>query len=334
MVIFIFFLFMWCPKASYIVMDQDALKVLEGRDIHEKRLIASITKVMTAYVIIKEVDDLNAIVKVGSEINDAHGSNIYLKTNEEITIKDLLYGMMLRSGNDAATVLAYYLYNDVNRFVDLMNIYAKKIGMKNTLFQNPTGLDDDGTINISTAYDMALLTSKAMKDETFRKIFSTKYYSTKTNINSYTWKNKNKALFMKEFVTGGKTGFTKKARRTLITTASKKNMNITIVTLNVNDDFNFHVNKYNNIFKSYKKILILNKTNIKPIKSSVINFYVKDNYYMLTNNEKSLVQKLNIVYEVYDEEIKRKHHLVGKVVIYNNKDILYESPMYAKYMLS
>lgn len=327
LIIFLFFICINKVKASYIVLDQDNHNVLYGDNIHEKRLIASITKVMTAYVVINNAN-LNDEVTIDDETDLSHGSSIYLKKGEKIKIIDLLYGMMLRSGNDAATVLAIYTSGSVENFVNLMNEEVSKMGLKDTIFQNPTGLDDDGTKNISSAYDMAIITSNAMKNKTFKKIFSTKKYSVKTNLNVHVWQNKNKALYKSKYVTGGKTGYTKKAKRTLITTSSKDNMNIVIVTLGIDDDFNFHLNFYKNIFDKYNSYLILNKNNLdidnKYYKRS--NFYLSNNYHLiLMKNE---LKYINIIYEMYKYKSVHDGAVVGKVKVYRKSKEIYNAPIY------
>ena len=191
---------------SVILMDQDSKRILYSKDIHNVRSVASISKIMTAVVAL-EKGNLNKKVTIGEEIIGAYGSGIYIKQGEKLTLKDLLYGLMLRSGNDAALAIAYHVSGSVDKFVIEMNSLAKKIGMKNTTFNNPSGLDQEKG-NYSTSYDMALLQSYAMKNDTYRKIVGTKKYTLKTNKNVYVWHNKNKLLRMYEYTTGGKTGFT------------------------------------------------------------------------------------------------------------------------------
>ena len=210
--------------SSAIVMDLNSNRVFFEQNIHEQRLIASITKIMTAIVAI-EYGNLDDTYEVSEEVLDAYGSAIYIEMGEKLTLKDLLYGLMLRSGNDAAVVIAKNIAGSMEAFAMLMNETASKIGMTNSYFYNAHGLEEsDGTANLSTAYDMALLTKYAMENETFREIFATKNYSVKTNKKSYSWTNKNRLLHEYDFITGGKTGFTKKARRTLVTTASSNNI--------------------------------------------------------------------------------------------------------------
>ena len=187
---------------------------------------------------------------------------------------------MLRSGNDAALMVSKYVGGSVDNFVGMMNSKAHDIGMKNTLFVNPSGLDDDGG-NYSSAYDMALLTRYAMKYNEYRKIVSTKKYSLKTNMNTYIWKNKNK-LLSEDYITGGKTGFTEKAKRTLVSTGSKNNIDLIVVTIRDSDDWNTHKSLYNMIFNNYKSYKFLDKNNFKIIGNNYYkgSFYIKNDVYI------------------------------------------------------
>ena len=244
-------------NASSIVMDIDSGRILHQNNIHEKKLIASITKIMTAIIAI-ENNDINAKVTIGKEILTMYGTNIYIEVGEEITIKDLLYGLILRSGNDSAIALAAATSKTEENFVKLMNEKAKEIGMTNTIFENSHGLDEY-TQNISTSYDMALLSSYAYKNKTYREIASTNKYIAKTKNKTYLWYNRNKLLNNYEYCTGGKNGYTPNAGRTLVTTASKNDLNLTAVTLNISNEYNVHENLYNETFKKYKNYTILDK---------------------------------------------------------------------------
>ena len=270
-----------------ILMDMDSKRILYADDIHTQRSIASITKIMTAILAIEsgKIDD---IVTIGDEINESYGSGIYIKQNEEMKLKDLVYGLMLRSGNDAALSIAKNVSGNVDEFVKLMNEKAQELGMKNTVFNNPSGLDTPKS-NYSTAYDMALLTSYAMENEIYREITSKKKYTLKTNMNTYIWYNKNKLLNNYKYATGGKTGFTEIAKRTLVTTASKDNLNLVVVTLNDGNDFNDHKNLYEEAYNTYTNYQILKEGNIDIIDDEYYDdykFYIKDNFsYPLNNAE-------------------------------------------------
>ena len=294
---------------SAILMDIDSNRILYEENINEKRSVASISKIMTAVIAI-ESGKLNNKVIVGDEINSSYGSGIYIKIGEEMTLKDLVYGLMLRSGNDAALAIAKYVGGSVEEFVELMNKKAKDIGMKNTMFNNPSGLDQEKG-NYSTAYDMAILTSYAMKLDDYKKITSTKKYTLTTNKNVYSWINKNKLLYIYKYTTGGKTGFTEIAKRTLVSTATKDNMNLVVVTLNDGNDWQDHQKLFEYGFNNYTNLKILEKGYITIYDDKYYddyNLYIKNNYhYLLSNSEKN-----NLIFK-YELEKKRKVKTRDKV---------------------
>lgn len=280
-----------------ILMDQDSGRIIYSKNINKVRSVASISKIMTAIIAV-ESGKLNNEIVIGNEIDSAYGSGIYIKHDEKMKLKDLVYGLMLRSGNDAALAIAHHVGGSVDNFVKLMNEKAKQIGMKNTTFNNPSGLDEDKG-NYSTAYDMAILTSYAMKNKEYKKIVGTKKYTLKTNLNTYVWHNKNKLLNSYDYTTGGKTGFTKIARRTLVSTASKDNLNLVVVTLNDGNDFLDHKNLYIEAYNDYKIYTILKKGQVNIDDNKYYknyDYYIKNDFkYPLSNNEKdSIIVKFTI----------------------------------------
>ncbi len=282
--------------SSAIAMDLDTGRVLYGYNLDSKKLIASTTKIMTALIAI-EKGNLDDIVTVSDVIYEAFGSSLYLEVGEEISLRDLLYGLIMRSGNDAALVIASYISGSEEEFVYLMNDYAANLEMKNTTFYNPHGLEEsDGSANTSTVRDMAKLTKYAMENSTFREIFKTKDHVCKTNYKTYSWHNKNK-LLNEDYITGGKTGFTELARRTLVSTGSKNNLNIVVVTLNDPDDWQDHKNLYNNIFKEYKSYQIINKDKFKIDNENYYKnakFMVKNNFFMALTKKELKEVSINI----------------------------------------
>lgn len=315
--------------SSAIVMDTDNNRILYGYNLNDERLIASITKIMTAIVAI-EYGDINKKVVVTDVIEESFGSGIYIKVGEELTLKDLLYGLMLRSGNDAALMIAEFVAGSVDEFVYLMNDTASKIGMKNTTFYNPHGLEDSkGVGNTSTSYDMALLTSYAIKNDTFKEIFKTKKYTAKSSTKAYVWHNKNK-LLKHDFITGGKTGFTEKARRTLVSTGTKDDINLVVVTLNDPNDWKDHTDLYNSIFDNYENIEIINKEKFKindkyyPKNS----LYIKNSYNMTLNKKeiKGIKLEINLIkLETYDND-----DLVGHVLVSLDGKVYHKEPIYIR----
>lgn len=316
--------------SSYIAYDLDNDIVYYEKNVDDKRLIASITKILTAIVTIENVD-INKNVLVGEEVLKAYGSAVYIEIGEKLTIKDLLYGLMLRSGNDAAIVLAKNVAGSNDNFAKLMNKLATDIGMKNSYFINPHGLEDnDGNGNISTAKDMALLTRYAMKNKVFREIFGTKKYTVKTNYKTYSWTNKNKLLLSEDYITGGKTGFTKKAHRTLVTTGSRNNINVVIVTLNDGNDFLDHKNMYEEIFRKYKSVKVLDKDKIR-IKGEKLykdnTLYINNDIYVSVLSDKD---KIEIDYNIYENKKYRDNDVVGKVKIKLNDKVVRVEDVYVK----
>ena len=305
-----------------IMMDMDTNRIIYSKNINEQRSIASISKIMTAVLAI-ESGKMDDVIIIGNEIDKSYGSGIYIKKDEEITLRDLVYGLMLRSGNDASLAIANYV--DKDNFVKKMNEKAKEIGMLNTVFNNPNGLDEEKG-NYSTAYDMAILTSYAMKIDEYRKIVSTKKYSLKTNMNTYNWTNKNKLLFNYKYTTGGKTGFTEKANRTLVTTASKDNINLVVVTLVDPNDFEDHKKLFEYGFNNYYNVQILKKGYLNihdKIYYKKYNLYIKEDFkYLLNDNDK--------VYINYELSEIPKENITGKAKVYVNNKIIFSEDIYAE----
>ncbi len=330
-----FFVFFSCTVTIYaitdtakstIVMDMDSGRVLYEKNADEPRLIASITKIMTAVVAI-ENGNVNDYVTVGNEVLSMYGSSIYVKPGEKITLMDLLYGLMLRSGNDAAIVIANYVGKSEENFVRLMNDKAKEIGVKNTVDKNSHGLDEV-TQNYSTARDMAILSSYASKIDLYEKIVSTKKWTTEASGKAYIWNNRNKLLYSYKYATGGKTGYTPKAGRTLVTTASKDNLNLTVVTLNDSNEYITHESLYEYCFDKYKNYIIVDKDNFQIDQSFFKDeLYIKESFmYPLNDLEKEKVKIIIKLYKntVYDNDV------VGKVVVDLDSKQIFETNICVK----
>ena len=240
---------------SYVVMEQNSGKIIESKECNLVRSVASVSKIMTAIIAI-ESSDLFKNVEIGDEIDQAIGSSLYLEKGTKVDIIELVYGLLLRSGNDAAMAIAKNIGGSVEEFVAMMNEKARLIGMKNTTFNNPSGLDmfDEG--NLSTSYDLALMMRYAMSNDLFREINGTKSYK---SLVKGTWHNKHKLLQNYEYAIGGKKGYTKKARRTLITSARKDNLELIVVTLDCGNDFSLHKQLFEKYFNDYVYITFLNK---------------------------------------------------------------------------
>lgn len=330
---FIILLFLFIQKTyastntaeSYILMDMNTNRVLLSKNKDNPMLIASITKIMTSIIVIENTD-LSNIITVDDSILKAYGSGIYIQIGEEMTVKDMLYGLMLRSGNDAAVMLATYISNSEEEFVKLMNDKAVSLGMRNTHFNNASGLDEKNG-NYSTSYDMALLTSYAMKNETYKEIVKTKKYTSKTNYKTYIWTNKNKLLNY-DYITGGKTGYTEKAKRTLVSTASINNMNLVVVTLKDSDDWNTHTSLYNYAKENYTSYKVLNKSkfNIEEDNYFKGNLIIKNDVYIPFKKEEtsSLISHIKL----YKLKNYKDNDVVGvNQILYKGK-VIYEENIY------
>lgn len=255
---------------SAVLVDAATGRVLYEKNAHEVRLIASITKLMTALVAVESSPDLSAVVTVEPEwLAGAEGSSIYLAAGEEITLEALLYGMLLESGNDAAQVVAGYCGGDVETFVEWMNLRAADLGMVNSHFANPSGLNADG--HCSSAFDMALCAMACMDNETIAKIVSTKSITFGTR----TFSNHNKLLSMYDGCIGMKTGYTELAGRTLVSCAERDGQRLIAVTLTDPNDWQDHMALYDYGFAQYSnRELCVEGSLIRtlPVSGSLIRF--------------------------------------------------------------
>lgn len=232
--------------ASAVLMDAGTGRVLYEKDGHSPRLIASTTKLMTALVALESGHRLDEVVAIAREWTGVEGSSIYLCPGEEITLEALLYGLLLRSGNDAALAVAGCCGGTVEEFVSRMNAKGQELGMTDTSFENPNGLD--GAEHHSSAYDMALLARACLENETLAKMVATKSITLGTR----TFTNHNKLLWRYEGCVGMKTGYTEKAGRTLVSAARRDGLTLICVTLNAPSDWADHTALFDYGFANYK----------------------------------------------------------------------------------
>jgi D-alanyl-D-alanine carboxypeptidase len=218
---------------SAILMDADTGRVLYEKDAHRRSLIASTTKIMTAVVVLEQCD-LTDRVQVQPEAVGIEGSSMYLREGEILSVKELLYGLMLQSGNDAAVALAIYCGGTAEDFVSLMNDKAARLGLTDTHFGNPNGLDAPD--NYATALDMARLTAYALQNQDFRTIVAAKT----ATAGDRTLVNHNKLLWRYEGAIGVKTGYTREAGRILVSAAERDGRTLIAVTFNAPSDWNDH----------------------------------------------------------------------------------------------
>ena len=231
---------------SAVLLDGDSGQVLWEKNADEKSLIASTTKIMTALVVLEQAE-LSDVVEVAPEAVGVEGSSMYLKAGEQLTVEDLLYGLMRSSGNDAAVALAIHVAGSCDAFAELMNEKAQALGLQTTHFANPNGLDSEE--NYATARSLGKLAVAAMENEGFRTIVSTKTYSCA----GHTMTNHNKLLWQYEGAVGVNTGFTKHAGRILVGSAEKNGRRLVSVTINAPSDWNDHKQMLDYGFSCYSQ---------------------------------------------------------------------------------
>lgn len=233
--------------AGAVLMDAESGRVLYEHDAHTRRLIASTTKLLTALVAVERAGDLDEAITIKGEWLGSEGSSIYLKAGEEITLRGLLYGLLLQSGNDAAMAIACHIAGSEGDFAALMNQKAAELGMRDSSFANPSGLDHEN--HYSTPYDMALLARACLNNETVAGICATR----SVTVGTRTFVNHNKLLHRYEGCVGMKTGFTEKAGRTLVSAATRDGQTLICVTLNDGDDWNDHRKLLDYGFQTYPR---------------------------------------------------------------------------------
>ena len=236
---------------SYVLYCADNGKIICSKDENKQMKPASTTKLMTSLIALEEAASGNKKVKFTDEMI-AEGSSMYLKVGEVVTLKDLASGMMMASGNDAANATAISISGSTEKFAEKMNERAQQIGMKNTHFVTPSGLDDEE--HYSTAYDLAVLMSYALENENFAQLTSQKSATVnfiEPSSKKTTYSNHNKLLSLYEYCIGGKTGYTMAAGRCLVSAAKKDGLTLICVTLNDKNDWNDHISLYDYGFSQY-----------------------------------------------------------------------------------
>lgn len=273
---------------AYIVIDAESGRIIKSHNADLKLPIASTTKIMTTILAIENIEDLDVKIEVPPECSGIEGSSIYLKPKQLVSVKDLLYGTMLRSGNDAAETLSKFAgQKNPEGFIYMMNEKAKEIGALNTHFENPSGLHNDN--HYSTAYDLALISAYAMKNDTFKEISSTEKYKAES-INNYFF-NKNKVVYQYNNGTGIKIGYTKAAGRCLVASAQKDGTEIIAVLLNDNNWFNDSYKIFDWAFENYKSYSIVEKGQFVQYSPNGNPLFIDESFRcILTEQEKKLVR--------------------------------------------
>lgn len=287
LLVLIFLLCVNIVNASIVVMDADSGRILYSKNKEEKKLIASTTKIMTSIIALEHAP-LDMKIRIGKEVRTVNGSMIYVKEGEIFTLNDLLHGLMLQSGNDAAMTIATNVLG-YDEFIKEMNLKAVKLGMNDTIFENPHGLNDDSK-NYSTAKDMAILMKYAIKNKDFLSITSAKNYK----VDKYIWSNKNKLLKEYKYLISGKIGFTKASGQVFVSAARKDGKTLVVVSIDESDKFNLHKKLYEKYFEIYDryKILDMNTFSFKVKNRNNYHYYIMNDYYILL--QKNEIEKLNV----------------------------------------
>lgn len=276
-------------SSSYAVMDASTGRLLEGSNAYEELPIASLTKVWTALTVLDAVA-LDEEITISAQAASQEGSSLYLQVGEVWTVESLLHGLLLQSGNDAAYALAEYTGGSIEGFVQLMNEKIKYAGMENAHFTNPSGLHDDN--HFASAKDMADMLRLALQNEEFKAIASAKTYKPKER--AITWKNKHKLLHFSDEAVAGKTGYTKRAGRTLVTYFKEGSKEVIVVTLNFSNDWQTHTTLANKIFANYDRVKVVKKGKYSIFQDEVIKVK-KDQYLLLTKAEQKELRNVLLI---------------------------------------
>ncbi|WP_416295188.1 D-alanyl-D-alanine carboxypeptidase family protein [Paenibacillus illinoisensis] len=319
---------------SAALIDVTSGRILYSKDGDKELRIASLTKIMTAIVAIEQ-GKLDDKVKVSSTAFAKEGSSLYLKLGEEMTLENMLYGLMLRSGNDAASAIAEHVGGSEEGFVLLMNQKAEEIGLKHSHFMNPHGLDADG--HYSTANDLARLTAYALHNPVFKRIVATEDRSAPNPNESweYSWHNKNKMLRLYEGADGVKTGYTKKAFRCLVSSATRNGQQLAAVTLNDGDDWNDHARMLDFGFENFPLVEIARKE--QPVANTDV-ITGRGFTYPLAESEKSGVTKKLVLTtnssetrsEKNEEQLDPSFGLAGRIDLELKGEFIGSIPVYRK----
>ena len=304
------------------VMEVDSKRVLYASHSDAALPMASTTKIVTAITVLELCENLQETVVIPEKAVGVEGSSIYLKAREKFTVEELLYGLMLRSGNDAATALALHCCGSMEDFCRQMNLTAQKAGALASHFNNPHGLPCKG--HYTTANDLCLITCYAMKNDTFRKIVSTQFYEPKH------WKNKNKILSLAQGGIGVKTGYTKEAGRCLVAAIERDGMTLVSCVLNCPTTYERSMQLLNDAFAAYKKVELLQENEVFIIENGKkgVKGVVKSSFsYPLLAEEIEWIEKRVKSLPQHFKNAKAQE-IVGQIEIYLSKQLLFLGNLY------
>lgn len=328
---------------SAVIYDRGSKTILYGKNEHERLPMASTTKIMTAIILVENVSDLSKEIEVVKEAAMVGGSSLELKTGDKITYEGLLYGLLLCSGNDAAAQIAISMAGSIEEFADLMNAKAYSLGLKDTHFITPHGLDEEG--HYTTAYELAVIADYALNMQKIAEVVSTKNYTVAVNGYPRALTNTNELLGYLEGVNGVKTGFTHNAGRCLVTSAIRDNFNIITVVLGADtkkirtrDSINLIEYVYKNyklinledrVEEAYQNWKLVNENRIeitKGIQTSKIEVKLGKIKYTKYPIRKESLENINIDIKTYklklNAPVKENYQLANIIISIDNKEIM------------
>lgn len=312
---------------AYIALDVNSKSVLVENNSEIIMPMASTTKILTALVALK-YGDLDKKIEISKRSANIQGSTVGYLKGEKISLLELIYGLMLRSGNDAAIAIAEGISGSVEEFVKVMNEYALNLGLIDTHFYSPHGLDNEE--HYTTAYDMALITAEAKKSDIFNRIVRSKEVDGKAYGFSRSYNNINKILWLMPFSDGVKTGYTGQAGKCLVTSADFKGHEIVIVVFNAPERWKETIKIYNYVEKNFEYKKLFNKGDVishGPKVDPKISLQCKNDIVIPIKNGDNFEAKV-----IIPKEIKagvNKGDSVGRICILNNNKLIYNDNLIA-----
>lgn len=302
------------------VMELNSRRVLYETRGDTRLPMASTTKIVTAVTVLDNISDLKEEVKIPAQAAGVEGSSVYLKEGDIYTVEELLYGLMLRSGNDCAVALACHCSGSVVQFATKMNETAQKAGALASRFENPHGLPQ--TNHYTTAHDLSLISCYAMQNPTFRTIVSTRFYEPRH------WQNKNKMLALYEGGIGVKTGYTKEAGRCLVTAAKRDNMTLVCTVLGCPTTYERSIKLLDDAFASYQNERLVSANQVFTLKDGKTQAKADQDFdYPLLKEEKDLVE-IKVKELENAGKNQKSGEIVGQFEIYLLKHLLFSGNLY------
>ena len=317
-----------------VVIDGQNNRILYSQNPNEQMPMASTTKIVTAITVIENCNNLDEFVTIKKESTLIEGTSIYLKEGEQLTVRELLYGLMLQSGNDSAHVLALHIAGSIEKFATMMEETALKAGANNSSFANPHGLDNKE--HYTTAYDLACITAYALKNDEFKEIVSCKKYiiPQRENTTARTLVNKNRLLNSLDGCIGVKTGYTSKAGRCLVSACERDGVTVVCVVLNCQPMFEESADLIEKVFDEYKLVNVLKEYNcvgeIDVVGGDVpsVKVYNINGYSILLKTEEN--SNVSVEYEMPNSLNApiSKNTNIGKVKVFYNNDLIFSENIY------